>query len=112
MSYKSNVMKRRVDRFRTFLSFSLAAIAQFLSPTAAADPASKIDPPAWAYNHSRQEIQAYGVRANAQDSDKKNTQATRQARLRRRLMNQSMPIMHAADERKYSGRESPKTIQQ
>ncbi len=61
----------------------LVAMAQFLSPSAAADPASKIDPPAWSYRHTQQEIQAFGARAR--DLEPKTDQKISQARFRRLL---------------------------
>ena len=63
----------------------LVSVAQFLSPAAAADPASKIDPPAWSHRHSKEEIQAYGARASAQEPEKKTSPVIREARLRRLL---------------------------
>ena len=78
-------MKRRVARVRVFMSFILVAVAQLLSPAAAADPASKIDPPAWSHRHSKEEMQAYGARATAQEPEKKNNRVISEARLRRIL---------------------------
>jgi hypothetical protein len=89
MHFDLPVIKRRVARFRALVSFCLVATAQFLSPAAAADPASKIDPPTWSYRHSTEEIQAYGARAAAQEPEKKNNPVMREARLRRILNQQS-----------------------
>lgn len=79
------ILRRRLARFRAFVSFFLVATAQFLSPAAAADPAWKIDPPAWSHRHSQADVLAYGARATAQERDKKSTPAIREARLRRVL---------------------------
>jgi hypothetical protein len=81
-------IKRRLTRFRAFVPFLLVATAQFLSPAAAADPASKIDPPAWSHRHSKAELQAYGARATAQEPEKKNMRTIREAKLRRILRGQ------------------------
>jgi hypothetical protein len=78
-------LKRRVIRLRAISSFFLVAGAQFLSPAAAADPSSKIDPPAWSHRHTQEEIQAYGARAAAQEPEKRNHSVIREARLRRIL---------------------------
>jgi hypothetical protein len=83
-----DALTRRLSRFRAFVSFFLVAAAQFLSPAAAADPASKIDPPAWSHRHSQGELQAYGARATAQEPEKKRIPVIREARLRRILRQQ------------------------
>ncbi len=85
MNLGLQAMKRRVTRFRAFVSFLLVAFAQFLTPAAAADPASKIDPPAWSHRHSKEELQAYGARAVAQEPEQKNARTLRAATLRRLL---------------------------
>lgn len=89
MPFTIKAFKTRVARFRALLSFFLVAMAQFMSPAAAADPSSKIDPPAWSYRHSRQEMQAYGARPSAQEPEKQNRQSITRARLRRILMQPS-----------------------
>ena len=76
-------LARRLSRLRTYGSFLLVAGAQFLSPAAAADPASKIDPPAWSHHDSKEELQAYGARATAQEPEKTSHQMVRDVRLRR-----------------------------
>lgn len=82
----AQLWKRRLRRFRAGLSFLIVAMAQFLSPAAAADPASRIDPPAWSHRHSRQEIQAYGARiARAEAPETQRTLTMHEARLRRIL---------------------------
>lgn len=78
-------LKARWVWLRSFVSFVLVAVAQLMSPAAAADPASKIDPPAWAHRHSREEIQAYRSRAAAQEPERKTNPVIREARLRRIL---------------------------
>lgn len=88
MNLKLAGMKRRLARSRAFVSFLLVATAQFLSPAAAADPASKIDPPAWSHRHSKEELQAYGARATAQEPEKKNARVIRETKLRRFLRDQ------------------------
>ena len=85
MPFDIKATKRRLARCRAALSFYLVATAQFLSPAAAADPASKIDPPAWAHTHTQKEIQAFGTRATAREPEKKDRQNLNQARLRRRI---------------------------
>jgi len=85
MPLEISALQRRVLRLRSFASFLLVAMAQYLSPAAAADPASKIDPPAWSHRHSQQEIQAYRARSQAQEPDKKAAQKFSQAKLRRLL---------------------------
>ena len=87
-SFMADAMFRQLSRFRAFVSFFLVAAAQFLSPAAAADPASKIDPPAWSHRHSKQEVQAYGARATAWEAEKKRVPVIRETRLRRILREQ------------------------
>lgn len=82
-------LSHHIARLRSLASFMLVAMAQFLSPSAAADPASKIDPPAWSYRHSQQEIQTYGARAR--DLEPKTEQKISQARLHRLLRQYSAP---------------------
>jgi hypothetical protein len=74
---------KRLRHLRAYVSYFLIAAAQFLSPAAAADPASKIDPPAWSCRHTREQIQAFGGRVLAQEPDRKRTERLREARLRR-----------------------------
>jgi len=88
MSSEIEALRRRLARYRAFVSFFLIASAQFLSPAAAADPASKIDPPAWARQHSKEEMQAYGARGSAQEFQKKLNPVYREARLRQILARQ------------------------
>lgn len=78
-------LKKRWTRFRALVSFHLVATAQFLCPAAAADPASKIDPPAWSYRHSQEELQAYGISAKTEEPNEVEQQKMRQTRLRRAL---------------------------
>ena len=85
MSFEIKALSRRLARLRSVMSFLLVAAAQFLSPAAVADPASKIDPPAWSHHHSKEKIQAYGARASAQEPDKKLSPVIRAAKLRRIL---------------------------
>ena len=80
-------LRKRLLRLWAFVSFFLVAAAQFMSPAAAADPASKIDPPTWSHRHSKEELQAYGARATAREPEKKLNFAIREAR-RRRLRSQ------------------------
>lgn len=70
---------------RALVCYHLVAFAQMLSPAAAADPASRIDPPAWSYVHSQQELQSYGIRVSAQDQQKSETRRVSQVRLKRIL---------------------------
>jgi len=87
MPFEIKAMKRRMTYFRAFVSFYLVAVAQLLSPAAAADPASKIDPPTWSHRHSQEEVRAYQGRVNVQEPEKRNTsQSVMQARQRRMLM--------------------------
>jgi hypothetical protein len=88
MPFEIHALRRRLARFRAFVSFFLVAAAQFLSPAAAADPASKIDPPTWSRQHSKEEMEAYGARASAQEPEKKINPTFREARLRRILARQ------------------------
>jgi hypothetical protein len=80
-------LKWRLARYRALIGFYLVALAQFLSPAAAADPASKINPPAWSHHHSPQEIQAYGLRARSQEPEKR--KPISRVRLRQILEDQS-----------------------
>ncbi len=82
-------MRRRLAHLRAFVSFALVAAAQFLSPAAAADPASKIDPPAWSYRHTKEEIQAFGAGFADQDPAKKDARDIREMRIRRLLRQQA-----------------------
>jgi len=88
MPFRVKLMKRRLAFFRAFVSFYLVAVAQLLSPAAAADPASKIDPPSWSYKHSQEEVQAYRGHMDAQEPEKKTSLSVVQARQRRMLMKQ------------------------
>lgn len=88
MTFESKPLKKRLNHIRALVSFVLVAVAQLLSPAAAADPASKIEPPAWSHRHSKEELQAYGARAAAQEPEKKNHQELRVAELRRLLRRQ------------------------
>ena len=83
MRFDSQKIRWRLARFRALIGFYLVAMAQFLSPAAAADPASKIDPPSWSHTHSQQELQSYGNRVHAQEPEVKKT--LRRALLRQRL---------------------------
>jgi len=85
MPQLANSFRRKLTAFRAGLSFAIVAFAQFLSPAAAAEPASRIDPPAWSYRHTQEEVQAYGARASMQVSEKKANTVIREARLRRIL---------------------------
>jgi hypothetical protein len=98
MRFEIDALTKRVARFRAFLSFFLVAAAQFMSPAAAADPASKIDPPAWSHRHSKEELQSYGARAAAQELEKMPNQmiperAAKNCRLTamRKMMNKPEP---------------------
>lgn len=86
---ETKTLKRRLARFRTLVSFFLVGAAQQLSPAAAADPASRIDPPAWSQQHTRDELQAYGARIPAQEPAKKQKVVLKETRLRRFLKRQS-----------------------
>lgn len=85
MLLEIQALTRRLARYRAAVSFFLVAAAQFLSPAAAADPASKINPPAWSHRHSKEELQAYGARATAQEPEKKGNPVMREVRIRRNL---------------------------
>lgn len=58
--------KRRLALIRALICYHLVAFAQMLSPAAAADPSSRIDPPAWSQTHNQQELQSYGRRVETQ----------------------------------------------
>jgi len=88
MTFEPKPLRKRLNRIRALVSFLVVAVAQLLSPAAAADPASKIDPPAWSHRHSKEELQAYGARAAAQEPEKKNQQEIREAKLREILRRQ------------------------
>jgi hypothetical protein len=85
VAVNSRSLKLRISCYRAILSYYIVAMAQFLSPAAAADPASKIDPPVWSYRHTQEEIQSYGARIAAQEPEKKSDQIIREAKLRRIL---------------------------
>jgi hypothetical protein len=84
----SPAFKIRISCYRAILSYYIVAMAQFLSPAAAADPASKIDPPVWSYRHTQEEIQSYGARVAAQEPEKKSDHSIREAKLRRIMRRQ------------------------
>lgn len=88
MTFEPKALRKQLSRIRALVSFLLVAVAQLLSPAAAADPASKIDPPTWSHRHSKEEIQAYGARAAAQEPEKKSRSEIREAKLRRILRGQ------------------------
>jgi hypothetical protein len=92
MIFENFSVKRRLARLRASVSFVIVAMAQFVSPAAAADPASKIDPPSWSHRHSKEELQAYGARAAAQEPEKKNTSSIRETQLRRFLRQQQSGV--------------------
>jgi hypothetical protein len=56
---------RRLARFRALASFHVVALAQFLCPSAAADPASRIDPPTWTTRAYQDQLQAPAGKAAA-----------------------------------------------
>ena len=88
MAVGSHSLKLRIRCYRAILSYYIVAMAQFLSPAAAADPASKIDPPVWSHRHTQKEIQSYGAHRAAQEPEKKSDQSIREAKLRRILRRQ------------------------
>lgn len=88
MTHEPNMLcrtKRRIALLKALLCYHLIAFAQMLSPSAAADPASKIDPPSWSYCHSQQEVQSYGSRITAQEPEKQRERRINQVRLKRIL---------------------------
>lgn len=85
----------RLAHYGALIGVHLVAMAQFWSPAAAADPASRIDPPAWSHTHSRSELQAYGQRAQAEEPEMQ----TAPARFLRRQRRASGAPNHAAPER-------------
>jgi hypothetical protein len=85
MPFEIKAVKRRFTYLRAFVSFNLVAAVQLMNPAAAADPASKIDPPHWSHTHSQEEVQAYRTHAHIQEPEKKTSQSVVQARLRRML---------------------------
>jgi hypothetical protein len=93
MRYRSPKVRWRLARYRALLGFYLVAMAQFLSPAAAADPASKIDPPAWSHTHSEQELQSFGMRSRSQEPEKKQriSRALRRKRLADHESAQAIP---------------------
>ncbi len=80
----------RWARFRACVSLFLVAAAQFLSPAAAADPASKINPPEWSHRHSEKEIKAYGKTVAPRGTPTRSTAVLRESRLRRILKEQQV----------------------
>jgi hypothetical protein len=68
---------RRLARFRALASFHVVALAQFLCPSAAADPASRIDPPAWTSRAYREETQSQGGKAAAAEPGRQSQQEGR-----------------------------------
>ena len=77
--------RQRLAFVRALVCYHFVAFAQMLSPAAAADPASRIDPPAWSYVHSQQELQSYGIRVTAQDRQKSETRRVSLVRMKRIL---------------------------
>ena len=90
MPIRTSAVRIRISCYRAILSYYIVAMAQFLSPAAAADPASKIDPPEWSYRHTQEEIQSYGARVAAQEPEKKSDQSIREANLRQILRRQQL----------------------
>jgi hypothetical protein len=82
LRFNRHSCKRLWSYARGLASFHLVAFVQFLSPAAAADPASRINPPEWSHRHSREELQAYGMRIEAQEPETKTRRALRLARQR------------------------------
>ena len=70
---------------RGLTNFHIIALAQLFSPAAAADPASRIVPPAWAHRHSREDLLAYGMRVEAQELETKSHQPLSRVALKRIL---------------------------
>jgi hypothetical protein len=79
--------KRRLALLRALISYHLVAVAQMLCPASAADPSSRIDPPAWSQNHTQQELQSYGLRSETQERQKNEARRLSQVKLRRILEN-------------------------
>ncbi|MFO1448533.1 MAG: hypothetical protein U1F61_10280 [Opitutaceae bacterium] len=81
-------IRRRITFLRALICYHLVAFAQMLSPAAAADPSSRIDPPAWSQVHSQQELQSYGIQARAPDQRTMDGRRISQVKLRRLLKGQ------------------------
>ena len=78
--------KKKIAWLRCFATFSVVAAAQLLFPIAAADKASKIDPPAWSHKHSREEVRAYRAPANGENLEENEVQRIGNLKLRRMLL--------------------------
>ncbi|MBL9208518.1 MAG: hypothetical protein JNN01_25775 [Opitutaceae bacterium] len=83
-------IQRRISLLRALICYHLVAFAQMLSPAAAADPASRIDPPAWSHAHSQQELQSYGSRVQTPEHRKVDGRRLSQVQLRRLLNRQGL----------------------
>lgn len=90
MSGGNNLLEMRIRWLRGMMIYAIIATAQLLCPAAAADPASKIDPPAWSYKHSQEEVQAYGIRAKGKEKDQTLVHRISQTRLRRIALEQGL----------------------
>jgi len=66
---KMKRFKRRLNYYKAYLAYFTVATAQFLCPSAAADPASKISPPEWSYREVQEEIKAYEMQEIAKEPD-------------------------------------------
>ena len=86
MNMTSIIFKKKVAWLRSFATFSVVSAAQLLFPAVAADPAAKIDPPAWSHRHSREEVRAYRAHANGENPEQKDVQRIGKLKLRRMLL--------------------------
>jgi hypothetical protein len=77
------LIQRKIRHVRAVFTLTVIAAVQLMSPSAAADPASKIDPPAWSYRHSQQEVEAYGIRVSRDVPEQQGARKLSQIRLRR-----------------------------
>lgn len=88
MTLDSHSVKQRLRCYRAILSYYIVAMAQFLSPAAAADPASKIDPPIWSYRHTQEEIQSLRAHVAAEEPEETRNHSMRAIKLRRIMRRQ------------------------
>ena len=81
---RPNLPDRKFRFVQAALTYLIIAAGQLSNPAAAADPASKIDPPGWSYVHSQEEIEAYGQTLRSVDLARKSARLLRESRLRER----------------------------
>lgn len=74
--------KRQLAYCKAYLSYFVIASAQFLCPAAAADPASKINPPEWSIREVQEQIEAYEMQEIEKEHEEVNDLRIQETKLK------------------------------